>query len=723
MMRKIQVLLLLVHLSSVLFVKCSVNEEISQFSWDLFKFMALETDPFNAAIVNNNIVMNGFGPQLLLLEAMLGAKGKTYEEIKDIAKSSAHYYLSIYYEHLKCTPRMKDLKIRLGNFATSQAKFHDTFLNEIFERNVEFRTTDFHNQVQSNKLMEMFYKNINYKHEDTYLARTQMVMKSSTSLDFHMNCHGLQNERFHIEEGDPQSVPTAKLLDNIKGGSIKNSKGTFIAEWAEVPTEYLIDNDISIIFVKPDDKFTVNEVLPQIMDLKTRHIPLLIGKLADPLSAKPDSDKQTHCKIPVVENGYIWDPLFGVIINSEEIIDVDMAVLVKCNSNYFLQKSERTRLWTCKSYGWNSQFPKCQKMCQVNDLRSHSAVITCEKNGTPIDCSRSVASKVTATVRCNSRYNFEPNAQKTFVCQENGQWDGERTECKADCGQLVAKGEAATANAREVDPHEIPWHATIYYKDNQICGGTIISELIIISAAHCFRTDLSVGVLEIVKSEFKVIVGKLYRDINATEPDITQSLDVVDIRISDFYEGIEMKFQGDFAVVTVNEVIVFRNHIAPACLNIDADGMDQQLPDVNQLGILAGFGLTEYGIPSEKSKKIELPYVKYSECRAAAPKDYRSFLLSDKFCAGFTDGTGYVCNGDSGGGLVFVDDRTQKYHLLGIFSNTRSVGEDKCDPHFYSLYTNIYMYLDIVKKEHTKSRLTLRDMIDHPKTLVNTFLL
>ncbi|CAO1434009.1 unnamed protein product [Diamesa tonsa] len=462
-----------------------------------------------------------------------------------------------------------------------------------------------------------------------------MVMKSSTSLDFHMNCHGLQNERFHIEEGDPQSVPTAKLLDNIKGGSIKNSKGTFIAEWAEVPTEYLIDNDISIIFVKPDDKFTVNEVLPQIMDLKTRHIPLLIGKLADPLSAKPDSDKQTHCKIPVVENGYIWDPSFGVIINSEEIIDVDMGVLVKCNSNYFLQKSERTRLWTCKSYGWNSQFPKCQKMCQVNDLRSHSAVITCEKNGTPIDCSRSVAPKITATVRCNSRYNFEPNAQRTFVCQENGQWDGERTECKADCGQLVAKGEAATANAREADPHEIPWHATIYHKDNQICGGTIIS----------------------------------------------------------------------------------------ACLNIDADGMDQQLPDVNQLGILAGFGLTEHGKPSEKLKKIVLPYIRYRECRAAAPKDYRSFLLGDKFCAGFTDGTGYVCKGDSGGGLVFVDDRTQKYHLLGIFSNTRSVGEDKCDPHFYSLYTNIYKYLDIVKKEHTKSRLTLRDMIEHPKTLVNTFLL
>ncbi|CAO1330142.1 unnamed protein product [Diamesa hyperborea] len=145
--------------------------------------------------------------------------------------------------------------------------------------------------------------------------------------------------------------------------------------------------------------------------------------------------------------------------------------------------------------------------------------------------------------------------------------------------------------------------------------------------------------------------------------------------------------------------------------------MDQQLPEDKQLGIVAGFGLTEDGKPSEVLKKIELPYIKFSDCKRIVSSDYKPFLVGDKFCAGFTDNTGYVCKGDSGGGLVFSFDETKKYHLLGIVSNTRSVGEDKCDPHFYSLYTNIYHYLDIVKEVHTKSRLTLRDMIENPKAV------
>ena len=378
-------------------------------------------------------------------------------------------------------------------------------------------------------------------------------------------------------------------------------------------------------------------------------------------------------------------------------------------------------------------------MCQINQLKSYSASVTCEKNGTPIDCGRSVAPNITATVKCNTRYIPQPNAQLKFECKENGQWNGERTECKADCGVLVPKADAISAYGKIAVRHEIPWHATIYHKDNQICVGTIISglflnfsflinnyfikiiflflELLIISAAHCFRTDLSIGVAEIVKSEFKVLLGKTHRDINAKEPDSIQTLNINDIQIPNTYHGKEMFYQGDIAFLTVSRAIIYRNHIAPACLNINAASINEkQLPAFGKLGLVAGFGQTIELKPSENLTKIILPYIDQNDCHNSAPDDYKKFLVSDKFCAGYNNNQGYVCKGDSGGGLAFRDDKTEKYYVFGVVSNTRSVGENACDPYFYSLYTSILDYIDTIKELHTDSLLKLRDMIENPES-------
>ena len=116
-------------------------------------------------------------------------------------------------------------------------------------------------------------------------------------------------------------------------------------------------------------------------------------------------------------------------------------------------------------------------MCRVVDLKSHSTHISCYNNTAQIDCQQSVAPGVTVQIECNPRYSFLPHAQKMFECLESGEWSGQRTECKADCGQLVAKATALIYFGREANPHEIPWNAVIYHRGSQICGGTIISGL------------------------------------------------------------------------------------------------------------------------------------------------------------------------------------------------------------------------------------------------------
>ena len=305
-------------------------------------------------------------------------------------------------------------------------------------------------------------------------------------------------------------------------------------------------------------------------------------------------------------------------------------------------------------------------MCRVVDLKSHSTHISCYNNTAQIDCHQAVAPGITVQIECNPRYSFLPHAQKMFKCLESGEWSGQRTECKADCGKLVAKA-SALIDERGAKPHEIPWNVVIYHKERQICGGTIISglflnsrtlyflvsmifflflELIVLSAAYCFRTDLAEGVSGIVKSEYKIAVGKYYRDIDASEADETQTLNVLDVTIPANYNGIGSNYLGDIAVLTLDAAIIFSNHIAPACLNINARGVrDKQLPINNTKGLLAGFGVTQGLKQSKVLRKIGVKIVSYERCLKMAAVDYKSFLVYDKSCAGFTNNTGGLCKG------------------------------------------------------------------------------
>ena len=74
------------------------------------------------AVDNENVVMNGFGPQLLLLGLESGAEGITYSEISEKAKDSVQRKLMRYNENVKVSPRIKNFKTRSVLFVTSAPK-------------------------------------------------------------------------------------------------------------------------------------------------------------------------------------------------------------------------------------------------------------------------------------------------------------------------------------------------------------------------------------------------------------------------------------------------------------------------------------------------------------------------------------------------------------------------------------------------------------------------
>ena len=78
---------------------------------------------------------------------------------------------------------------------------------------------------------------------------------------------------------------------------------------------------------------------------------------------------------------------------------------------------------------------------------------------------------------------------------------------------------------------EAPWHVGIYKKDTQICGGTIVSERVVITAAHCFSESINYMHTYDVK-DFQVAAGKYKRGLNEEETLETQIRDVVEVKIS-----------------------------------------------------------------------------------------------------------------------------------------------------------------------------------------------
>lgn len=144
------------------------------------------------------------------------------------------------------------------------------------------------------------------------------------------------------------------------------------------------------------------------------------------------------------------------------------------------------------------------------------------------------------------------------------------------------------------------------------------------------------GIEHIFPAEFEIVVGKYFRDFNATESHECQYFKPSKIKIHDTYFGFSGNYDADIAIVTLNKPIIYKPHIAPACLDLDLKSIaEKQAPPHGKLGLVAGYGYTEVdGKPSDKLKKIELPVVDVRKCKEEAPDTFKPFVTSDKFCAG-----------------------------------------------------------------------------------------
>jgi len=208
-------------------------------------------------------------------------------------------------------------------------------------------------------------------------------------------------------------------------------------------------------------------------------------------------------------------------------------------------------------------------------------------------------------------------------------------EAGSKCGVASVNSERGWRIIGGVDAKkgEFPWQVTIKGPSGSghNCGGTIINDQWILTAAHCPETSVIVLGDYNMKTkdgdEVQIPIAEWIRHPQ-DRGDFKNGYDVTIIKLAE-----KLDFEGEHA------------HLAPVCLASDADDNEFAAPDA--LCTATGWGYTQPGrdIP-DILQKVDLSIWDNADCGDVYSGSVT--ITKRQICAG-GDGKHTTCNGDSGG--------------------------------------------------------------------------
>lgn len=224
---------------------------------------------------------------------------------------------------------------------------------------------------------------------------------------------------------------------------------------------------------------------------------------------------------------------------------------------------------------------------------------------------------------------------------------------------------------------EYPYQVSLETDGSYLCGGSIISEKWLITAAHCFRLVNHSSVVRVRSgSSFWQRDGSLH---HASRIIIHECFSV-----TPYWTSVH-----DIAVVEIEEP--FFNFTSKPCevrKPIELFGKYEKI-EPGMLAVVSGWGLRDVNeqIISENLQKVNLPILSVEVCNAQLK--FTGGLSEGQICAGYSAGGRDACYGDSGGPLA-IEGR-----LAGIVAWGRGCGL----PQRPGAYTAIPPYRNWIKRK------------------------
>ncbi|KAL6118254.1 uncharacterized protein ACO6RY_03089 [Pungitius sinensis] len=223
------------------------------------------------------------------------------------------------------------------------------------------------------------------------------------------------------------------------------------------------------------------------------------------------------------------------------------------------------------------------------------------------------------------------------------------------CGQ--APKNTRIVGGQNVSTGSWPWFATIKSFGRTICGGSLINDQWVLTAAHC---------LDSVFFDLKVSLGGQ----NQSGPDL--GIDRVIIHPS--YKSWTK--ENDLSLLKLSSPVNFTDYIYPVCL---ASSGSTFHTGVNSW--VTGFGSSGSPFGVEILQEVNVPIVGNNECRCTYPQ-----LTNNMICAGLREGGKDACQGDSGAPMV------TRYGSIWVQSGIVSFGDSCARPNTPRVYTRVSQY-------------------------------
>jgi len=254
-------------------------------------------------------------------------------------------------------------------------------------------------------------------------------------------------------------------------------------------------------------------------------------------------------------------------------------------------------------------------------------------------------------------------------CRDNSDEAGCPTIEPADCGNLQDTSSNKSCGRRfftqdiqnnaqskivggiEAVRGAYPYQISLRRRGGHICGGTIIDENTIITAAHCLGRDAS---------DYSIVAGE--HSVRTAADCAEQRIDVARTILHPAYD--DRTSANDIAILKLQKNLEFNRYVQPACLPAE----DYAYPPGEDV-IISGWGaLTEGGGSPNILNVAYVPLISAEDCQSRYRR-YGYDISADMVCAAFTAGGVDTCQGDSGGPLVAGStSATSGFKLVGVVS-------------------------------------------------------
>lgn len=223
---------------------------------------------------------------------------------------------------------------------------------------------------------------------------------------------------------------------------------------------------------------------------------------------------------------------------------------------------------------------------------------------------------------------------------------------------------------------EYPWQIAMFIGSRYHCGGSIIDDRHILTAAHCVdRYKNNFGNIKLSLGDF---------DLSNQNDGPYKEARVGKVTVHERYSRLTL--QNDIAILRLKEPIAFNNRIKPVCLpnsGLQTNGIQ---------ATVTGWGRDEHKRLKSKLQKHESTVLTNTACGAqwVAKKAPANFIVPTMLCMDASKGDS--CNGDSGGPLVHQSGGS--WVQVGLVS----FGSGSCtDANLAGVYTRVSEFVDWIK--------------------------